>query len=78
MVPEGFTIDEGLPEGFVIDSEDKSVPEGFKIDKKQTPFMEKHPTLYGIGRGAIVETAKDLSKVAWLKYIYPSERKTKP
>jgi hypothetical protein len=40
---------------------------------QKAPFMERHPNLYGVG-GAVKETAKKLSKVAWLKYIYPEER----
>lgn len=90
MLPAGFEIEKQakLPDGFVLDSAPKSIaqaksgaiPEGFVLDapqpiQKKAPFKARHPNLYGIGRGAIVETGKDLSKIAWFKYIYPSEVK---
>ncbi|KKL67441.1 hypothetical protein LCGC14_2134950, partial [marine sediment metagenome] len=36
-------------------------------------FGRKHPTLYGVG-GAAKEVGKELSKISYLKYIYPGER----
>ncbi len=39
---------------------------------EEPSFAAKHPALYGIGRGAVVETVKDL--VPYLKYVDPKER----
>lgn len=79
MLPEGFEIEQKLklPEGFTLESTAKPLPKGFVLDKKpKAPFMERHPTLYGLGRGAVVETGKDITKMLpWVKYVYPSERK---
>lgn len=43
-------------------------------EKVDIPFSAKHPNLYALGMTPI-GTAKELSKVSWLKYIYPEERK---
>lgn len=42
-------------------------------EKIDMPFSAKHPTLYALGMTPI-GTARELSKVSWLKYIYPEER----
>lgn len=41
---------------------------------KEPSFKESHPELYALGMIPI-GTAKELSKVSFLKYIYPEERK---
>ena len=77
MLPDGFTVEKKIPEGFVVDSapKDRAIPEGFVVDRKlqeEAPFMAKHPTTYGI-YGAVKETTKAL--IPYVKYIDPSERK---
>ena len=55
--------------------------ESVKFDEKpaptpintELPFKAKHPNLYALGMTP-VGMAKDLSKVSYLKYIYPEER----
>ncbi len=50
---------------------DKPKVEPVKL--KEPSFKEKHPELYALGMTP-VGTAKELSKVSFLKYIYPEER----
>lgn len=63
-----------LDEGHSVESIMKGLSTA-KIGKLTKPFKARYPTLYGISRGAILETGKDITKMApWVKYIYPEER----
>lgn len=53
----------------ILEPKKRTTPE--KVD---IPFSAKYPNLYALGMTP-VGTAKELSKVSWLKYVYPEERK---